>query len=92
LDPDSFLEALERRGEMRRGTTRLLFSRAPDGGLLLFAGGETHRLAAERLGLADLLTGRRTLTWLELRPWVEDPACRDLLCTLYNQGHYELPD
>ncbi len=90
--PVELLGALERQGRIERGPSRLLFTQAGSGEVLLFAAGETYRLSGGRLGFADLLTGRRTLTLAQLRPWIDDPVCLDLLCTLYNRGHYELPD
>lgn len=92
LTPAELARALERQGGIRRGASRVLFTRQPGGGVLVFVAGETYRLPAEHLGLADLLTRRRSLTWAQLRPWMGDPTCLDLLCTLYNGGHYELSD
>jgi len=92
LEPPAFRRALERAGMIQRGPSRLLFTQTPGGEVLLFAAGETYRLRAELLGLADLVTGRRTLTQEQLRPWLDDPVCLDLLSSLYNQGHYDLPD
>jgi hypothetical protein len=54
--------------------------------------GETYRLSARHLALADLISARRTLTLTQLQPWLDDPDCLGLLTNLYNQGHYELPD
>jgi len=90
LSPTTFLRALEQQGRMHRGPSRLLFIRSESGEVLLFAAGETFRLAAEHLGLAELITARRALTLEQLRPWLANRRCLDLLCTLYNQGHYEL--
>jgi 50S ribosomal protein L16 3-hydroxylase len=92
LGPGACLRALEQLGRILRGPSRLLFTQTPGGEVLLFAAGETYRLPADRLGLADLLTGRRTLTLEQLRTWLDDPLCVDLLRNLYNRGHYELPD
>lgn len=92
LEPPAFRRALERAGKIQRGPSRLLFTQTQGGEVLLFAAGDTYRLRTELLGVADLITGRRTLTLEQLRPWLDDPDCLDLLCSLYNQGHYELPD
>ena len=92
LISDAFRQAVEHQGWLQRGPSRLLFTQASSGEVLLFAAGETHRLPAEWLGLVVLITERRTLAMEQLRPWLDDPGCLDLLTTLYNQGHYELPD
>ena len=92
LESPAFRRALARRGRLLRGPSRLLFTRARSGEVLLFAAGETYRLSARYLALADLITARRTLTLAQLQPWLDDSDCLDLLTTLYNQGHYELPD
>jgi 50S ribosomal protein L16 3-hydroxylase len=92
LEPPAFRRSLERAGRIQRGPSRLLFAQTPGGVVLLFAAGETYRLSTGLLGLADLVTGRRTLTLEQLSPWLDDSVCLELLCSLYNQGHYELPD
>jgi 50S ribosomal protein L16 3-hydroxylase len=92
LEPGAFRQDLARRGRIERGPSRLLFSQTGEGGLLLFAAGETYRLPAAYHGFADLITARRTLTLAQIHPWLDDAVCLELLCTLYNRGHYELPD
>lgn len=92
LEPLTFRRALERAGTIRRGPSRLLFTQTRGGELLLFAAGQIYPLRANELGLAERLTGRRALSLSDLRPWLDDPQCLALLCTLYNDGHYELPD
>lgn len=92
LAPPAFARTLEHCAWIQREASRLLYTETRSGELLLFAAGETYRLPAGYLGLADLITGRRRLSLGELQPWLGDPIALDLLCTLYNQGHYELPD
>lgn len=90
LSPIAFRRALEQQGRMHRGASRFLFTQSRSGEVLLFAAGETFQLPAEYLRLAELITGGRTLCLAQLGPWLDDSRCLDLLCTLYNQGHYEL--
>jgi 50S ribosomal protein L16 3-hydroxylase len=85
-------EALDQCGGIERGPSRILFSQVGDAHLLLFAGGETHRLPGDCLGFVALLSASRILTPGQLAPWLDAPPCLALLCTLYNQGHYELVD
>jgi 50S ribosomal protein L16 3-hydroxylase len=92
LTPNGLRAELMAAGAIHRGTARILFTRIGGGDLLLFAGGETHRLPADCLGFAALITEQRTLDAGQLVPWLDHPACLDLLCTLYNLGHYELAD
>lgn len=89
LDPESFRAAFEHAGTLEHGVSRLLFAQTPDA-LLLFAAGETYRLPADCLGLAALLTEGRSLSARSAAPWLARADCLDLLCTLYNRGHYEL--
>ncbi|MGE5155613.1 MAG: JmjC domain-containing protein [Bdellovibrio bacteriovorus] len=92
LEPEAFRQELRRHGRLERGPSRLLFTQTDAGELLLFAAGETYRLPAVYQGLADLVTESRSLTLGQVRPWLDQPICLELLCTLYNRGHYELPD
>lgn len=90
LAPEALRRALEAAGRLERGPSRLLFARPGGDHLLVFAGGETHRLPARYLDFAVLLTQARTLGGERLLSWLAEPDCLLLLCTLYNRGHYEL--
>ena len=79
---------IERRGGLARGPSRVLFSALDQAPLLLFVGGETHRLPAACRGFAQLLCESHTLECEQLAPWLDQPACLEVLCTLYNHGHY----
>ncbi len=83
---------IERRGGLARGPSRVLFSALDQAPLLLFVGGETHRLPSACRGFAQLLCESHTLEWEQLAPWLEQPACLEVLCTLYNHGHYGIID
>ncbi len=52
---------IERRGELARGPSRVLFSALDRAPLLLFVGGETHRLPSACRGFAQLLCESHTL-------------------------------
>lgn len=92
LSPETFRHALSDAGEIQRGPSKILFSVMTNGDILLFVAGEPHRLPAECHGFAALISGHRTLNAEQLAPWLTDPRCLDLLCTLYNHGHYDLAD
>ena len=92
LSPEGLREAIRGAGTLHRGAARLLFTRTGGGDLLLFASGETHRLPVDCLDFTALITEHRAMDSGQLEPWLDNPACLDLLCTLYNQGHYELGD
>ena len=81
---------IERGGGLARGPSRVLFSTLDNGPLLLFVGGEPHRLPTACRGFAELLCESRTLERDQLAPWLDQPPCLDLLCTLYNHGHYKI--
>ncbi len=92
LAPADLRGLIAERGGLEPGLSRILWTLVGEDHLLLFAGGETHRLPAQCLAFAELLSVARPLTHQELAPWLDQPACLDLLCTLYNQGHYAFPE
>jgi len=90
LRPSDLRTLIEEQGGLTRGPSRVYFSALDPERLLLFIGGETHRLPPACRGLAELLCEPRTVTCGQLAPWLAQPACLELLCTLYNRGHYAL--
>ncbi|MEA3275605.1 MAG: cupin domain-containing protein [Pseudomonadota bacterium] len=91
LDPVAFRAELERRGVLERhGFSRMAFCRGEDGQDLLFANGEAYPLRSDQTGFLSLLTRERHLHFADLAQWLDRPDCLDLLCRLYNDGHYEL--
>ncbi len=88
----SALEAV--RCFQRDGRSRLLFT-APTAEVdhgLLFANGQQHIVAAELLPLLSQLANHRRLELEQLGEWLLDPAARTLVASLFNAGHYLMPD
>ncbi len=100
LDPEDppltqaqFRRGCEAAGELlRHGWSRLLFCRGAGDSDLLFANGEVHRLPKTQARLLELITDARDLTLDQIAPWLREPGPLDLLCRLYNAGHYVFPD
>jgi ribosomal protein L16 Arg81 hydroxylase len=100
LDPEDppltqaqFRRGCEAAGELlRHGWSRLLFCRGAGDSDLLFANGEVHRLPKTQARLLELITDERDLGLDQIAPWLREPGPLDLLCRLYNSGHYVVPD
>ena len=88
----ALLAAIRDGARLLRGPTRLLFSRCGNGELILFAGGESHRVPPDCAALVERITAQRDLDARDLAPWLDRPSCLSLLCTLYNRGHYALDE
>ncbi len=92
-EPD-VISALQAVGCFERdGRSRLLFT-APTAELdqaSLFANGQQHRLAAERLPLVSLLANHRRLEFEQVDEWLHHPDARNLIAALFNAGHYVMP-
>jgi 50S ribosomal protein L16 3-hydroxylase len=93
LTPGEFRRAFEAQELLlRHGWSRLLFCRGEAGDDLLFASGEVHRLAKPLGPLLEVITDHRDLRLSQMAPWLAQPAALDLLCRLYNGGHYVFAD
>lgn len=57
------------------------------GGALLFVNGQIFPMPASPRFAAPLLSGRRELGHIELKPHLKDRAFAELLCRLYNGGY-----
>jgi 50S ribosomal protein L16 3-hydroxylase len=88
-----FRRAFEAQGLLlRHGWSRLLFCRGDDEDDLLFASGEVHRLPKPQGALLEVITDDRDLRFTRVAPWLAEPAALELLCRLYNGGHYVFAD
>lgn len=88
-----FRNAFEAQGLLlRHGWSKLLFCRGDGSDDLLFANGEVHRLPKAQGALLQVLTEDRDLPYSELAPWLAEPVALELLCRLYNGGHYVFAD
>ena len=93
LTTPAFRRAFEAQGLlMRQGWSRLLFCRGDGGDDLLFANGEVHRLPKAQGALLEIITDGGDLLFSEMAPWLAEPAALELLCQLYNGGHYVFAD
>jgi 50S ribosomal protein L16 3-hydroxylase len=93
LTPAEFRRVFEAQGLLlRHGWSKLLFCRGDGGDDLLFANGEVHRLPKAQGALLDVITDDRDLPFSELAPWLAEPVALELLCRLYNGGHYVFAD
>jgi 50S ribosomal protein L16 3-hydroxylase len=79
---------------MRDGASRLLFLRAAAPGApdLLFANGACHGLAPGRTPFLAALCRRPALEHAAVARWLADADCAELLATLFNAGHFLIPD
>ena len=50
------------------------------------------RLPSDQGALLAVITDDRDLLLSRVAPWLEQPAALNLLCRLYNAGHYVFPD
>jgi 50S ribosomal protein L16 3-hydroxylase len=93
LTPAEFRNLWEARDLLlRHGWSRLLFCRGERDSDLLFANGKVHRLPKAEGPLLAFITDRRDLHFAQVAPHLGEPAALDLLCRLYNAGHYVFPD
>jgi 50S ribosomal protein L16 3-hydroxylase len=93
LTPAQFRRTWEAQGLLlRHGWSRLLFCQGDGGADLLFANGEVHRLPKAQGALLEVITEDRDLPFAQTATWLAQPAVLDLLCNLYNAGHYVFPD
>jgi 50S ribosomal protein L16 3-hydroxylase len=93
LDPEAFRRAFQgQKLLLRHGWSRLYFCRGEGGADLLFANGEVMRLPSDQGALLALITDDRDLLLSRVAPWLDEPAALNLLCRLYNAGHYVFPD
>ena len=75
---------------LRHSFSRMAFSRGDGGDGLLYASGSAYTVRSEQSEFLALLTRERVLSREGLADWFECSDCIDLLCRLYNDGHYEL--
>jgi len=93
IGPAQFRRRLAAKGQvLRHGWSRLLFCRGGGDDDLLFANGEVHHLPKTAGPFLELITDARDLDHTRLRPWLGDGPALNLLCRLYNVGHYVFPD
>jgi 50S ribosomal protein L16 3-hydroxylase len=76
----------------RNGYTRFAFSRGSTGQDSLFANGKEYLLPSEEADFLPVITRYRQLHFGYLQEWLHQADYLHLVCTLYNDGHFEFPD
>jgi 50S ribosomal protein L16 3-hydroxylase len=77
----------------RHGFTRLAFTRHDgDGNDTLYANGLAYTLPSESGDFLPVVTRQRELHFGYLQEWMTQPVYLELLCRLYNDGHFEFAD
>jgi 50S ribosomal protein L16 3-hydroxylase len=93
IAPSVLRTLFEQQGRLvRHGHSRMAFSCEPDGKVYLYANGVDFGLSGLHSEFVRVLTQRRHPRHDELRGWLNTPECLDLLTTLFNEGHYGIPD
>ncbi|MDJ0805992.1 MAG: cupin domain-containing protein [Gammaproteobacteria bacterium] len=92
LDPREFINRYREQGVIRRNSyTRFAFSRGTAGQDSLFANGSEYLIPSEEGDFLPVITHYRELHFGYLEVWLQQPDYLQLVCDLYNDGHFELP-
>jgi 50S ribosomal protein L16 3-hydroxylase len=93
LEPREFLNRYRvQRLLLRNPHSRLAFSRGGQGQDSLFASGREYRLPCEEADFLPVITRYRELHFGYLEDWLQQPDYLQLVCDLFNDGHFEFPD
>jgi 50S ribosomal protein L16 3-hydroxylase len=93
LEPLEFLNRYRQRQVLlRNGYTRLAFSRGSQGQDSLFANGREYLLPSEEAGFLPVITRYRELHFGYLEEWLQQTDYLQLVCELFNDGHFEFSD
>ena len=93
LKPVEFLNQYRVRRLLRRNSyTRLAFSRGSQGRDSLFANGREYLLPSEEADFLPVVTRYRELHFGYLEEWLQQPDYLQLVCDLFNDGHFEFAD
>jgi len=91
LTPENLRSHIANGGTLlRRGVSRMAFSRGEDVESLLYANGDVYAIKSENSDFLVLITRERNLSRDMLEKWLERTDCLDLLHHLYIDGNYEL--
>ncbi len=89
LTPDTLLESWHERATLyRHPFSRLAFTLDVEGRDYLFANGAEYPLRTGSSALLRALTQSRTLHFGYLSEWLDDAETVNLICQLYNDGHF----
>jgi len=93
LQPLEFLNRYRRQGVLLRNPcTRLAFSRGSQGLDSLFANGREYLLPSEEADFLPVIARYRALHFGYLEEWLRQKDYLQLVCDLFNDGHFEFPD
>jgi len=93
LEPQAFLNRFRTSGILQRSSySRMAFSRGAEGLDSLFANGQEYLIPSEEGGFLPVITHYRRLHFGYLVDWLQQPDYLQLVCRLYNRGHFEFPD
>ena len=79
-------------GRDTAGLGRLAFSRGSQGQDSLFANGREYLLPSEEAGFLPVITRYRELHFGYLEEWLRQTDYLQLVCDLFNDGHFEFSD
>jgi 50S ribosomal protein L16 3-hydroxylase len=93
LPTEAFLNRFRVEGVMYRNSySRMAFSRGSKGQDSLFVNGQEYTLPSESGDFLPVITHYRELHFGYLGPWLEQPVYLQLVCDLYNDGHFIFDD
>ena len=92
LQPMDFLNRYRQQGVIHRNSyTRFAFSRGTEGNDSLFANGCEYLIPSEEGDFLPVITHYRELHFGYLEEWLQQPDYLQLVCDLYNDGHFAFP-
>ena len=90
VEPLEFLNRFRQIGIIHRnGYSRLAFSRGRAETDSLFANGSEYLIPSAEGDFLPVITHYRELHFGYLEEWLRQPDCLQLVCDLYNDGHFE---
>jgi 50S ribosomal protein L16 3-hydroxylase len=93
LEPQQFLNRFREHGLLlRNGYTRFAFSRGSTGQDSLFANGDEYQIPSDEGDFLPVITHYRELHFGYLEQWLEQKDYLELVCALYNDGHFGFSD
>jgi len=93
LSGKSLLQAIKTNGELRRSEyARFVYIDTQDNTTSLFINRQEYKLNAELAFAAPLICEQRSFPYAVLQPYFSNPAFAELLCNLFNQGFFYLPE
>jgi len=93
LTTETLLDLWRKRASLHRHPfSRMAFTLDVEGADYLYANGTEYRLEKGSASFLRALTQDRTLHYGYLSEWLDEAGTADLICRLYNDGHYVFDD